>query len=631
MTAPTSQARPTKDRPSLAQLGSARPRLRAVAVAPLLTVVPAGFAVGAAVALAPAQARVPLGWGLGAALLLLCAAVAVAGHAAQTSRLLLRRLEAVSQDAGRLLQEKAALTEESAREHARLTDEFTRERARLAEQNAHQKVRLAAELDRERTRLSAENARVTDELRQARTDRATAVSASANTAGRLQALTTSMLADLRAMEERHADEDVLADLLHLDHRTAQAGRLADSVAVLTGARSGRRWARPIVMESILRGAMGRIGGYQRVRVHSASEAAVAGHAAEAVMHALAEILDNAATFSPPTAEVHVYVEEVPAGVIVSVEDSGLVMSEAQLRRAERAVSGTETGLGGLTGARLGLTVVGRLARKYGLTVSFRPSARGGTGVLVRIPQDILATPLSASTSVPTPTPASASTPAAASASASDQAAAATSVPTSARTSVPTPTPPPFRAPSSPQPPPSPASPSSPDPVVRGSSSPFPGPRPGPWSDPDDPEEFPWSGSHGSYAASHAVPDLDPEPVPAHGFRPRPADHAELLPRRHRGRTLAEAEAETAVEARAEAGAAVDGTAEAGADRAGTPGSRAASRATSRETSHPTPDDVMNRATRFDNFRQAVRRPPADEPVQARTSPATPHPEGDPTS
>ncbi|MFJ8938358.1 sensor histidine kinase [Streptomyces sp. NPDC102365] len=622
MTAPTSQARPTKDRPSLAQLGSARPRLRAVAVAPLLTVVPAGFAVGAAVALAPAQARVPLGWGLGAALLLLCAAVAVAGHAAQTSRLLLRRLEEVSQDAGRLLQEKAALTEESAREHARLTDEFTRERARLAEQNAHQKVRLAAELDRERTRLGAENARVSDELRQARTDRDTAISASAHTAGRLQALTTGMLADLRAMEERHADEDVLADLLHLDHRTAQAGRLADSVAVLTGARSGRRWARPIVMESILRGAMGRIGGYQRVRIHSASEAAVAGHAAEAVMHALAEILDNAANFSPPTAEVHVYVEEVPAGVVVSVEDSGLVMGEAQLRHAERAVSGTQPGPGGLTGARLGLTVVGLLARKYGLTVSFRPSARGGTGVLVRIPQDILAT---------TPAPAATPGTGATSARTADTTSVPTPVPASAPTSVPTATPPPFRAPfstststatstatSAGSVPPA-------NPGVRGSSSPFPGPRPGPWSDPDDPEEFPWSGSHGpsaSYAASHAVPDLDPEPVPAHGFRPRHADrpdhpgrsddaehadhadhadHAELLPRRHRGRTLAEAEA--AVEAATEAAA---------------------------QASRPSPDDVTNRATRFNDFRQAVRRPPADEPVQTRTSPATPHPEGDPT-
>src|SRR5690606_20669810 len=172
-------------------------------------------------------------------------------------------------------------------------------------------------------------------------------------------------------------------------------RLADSVAVLTGARSGRRWARPIGMESILRGAMGRISGYQRVRVHSTSDTAVAGHAAEGVMHALAELLDNAANFSPPTAEVHVYVEEVPAGVIVSVEDSGLVMGESQLRRAERAVSGESAELGGLTGTRLGLAVVGRLARRYGLRVSYRPSARGGTGVLMLVPQDILVPPESA--------------------------------------------------------------------------------------------------------------------------------------------------------------------------------------------------------------------------------------------
>ncbi len=109
-----------------------------------------------------------------------------------------------------------------------------------------------------------------------------------------------------------------------------------------------------------------------MRLHSSSDAAVAGHAAEGVMHALAELMDNAANFSPPTAEVHVYVEEVPAGVIIAVEDSGLVMSDVQLRRAEAAVSAENQDLAGLSGTRLGLAVVGRLARKHGLTVSFRP-------------------------------------------------------------------------------------------------------------------------------------------------------------------------------------------------------------------------------------------------------------------
>ncbi|MGX1301657.1 signal transduction histidine kinase [Streptomyces albogriseolus] len=446
-----------------------RPTPRSLLPAPVLTAACCAVAVVAAFFLAP-QAAIGTVLVTGViASVLLCAAVTAAAYAQLSARAARARLEAVTQDVGRLLQERSRLTEDARRRHELLTGELTRERARLsaeldqerahlaealaderdrlAEQHAAEQARLAheraeertrtddahtaelarsaerhtAELDRltaqhadelaklteehteerdrleeerdrlarERIRLAGENARLTTRLREAEGARAAALAATANAAGRMQALSTGMLADLRAMEEKHHDEEVLADLLHLDHRTAQAGRLADSVAVLTGARSGRRWARPIPMESILRGAMGRIAGYQRVRVHSASDISVAGHAAEGVMHALAELLDNAANFSPPTAEVHVYVEEVPAGVIVSVEDSGLVMGEAQLRRAERAVSGESTELGGLTGTRLGLAVVGRLARRYGLRVSYRPSARGGTGVLVLLPQDIL--------------------------------------------------------------------------------------------------------------------------------------------------------------------------------------------------------------------------------------------------
>ncbi|MFD8535553.1 ATP-binding protein [Streptomyces rubrogriseus] len=355
-----------------------RPTPRALAAVALPCALVSALVVGGAVAAAPSSVRLPLGLGAGAAAILLCAALTAAVHAVRAERATRRLLTAARAEADADRSRAAATAE---RERDALVAEFTRERERLAEQR-----------DREVARLTEESARLGERLRQATGERAAAVSATANAAGRMQALATGMLADLRAMEERHSDEAVLADLLHLDHRTAQAGRLADSVAVLTGARSGRRWARPIGMESILRGAMGRIAGYRRVRVHSSSDTAVAGHAAEGVMHALAELLDNAANFSPPTAEIHVYVEEVPAGVIVSVEDSGLVMGEVQLRRAQQAVAGETAGLGGLTGTRLGLAVVGRLAAKYGLKVSFRPSARGGTGVLMLVPQDILSGP-----------------------------------------------------------------------------------------------------------------------------------------------------------------------------------------------------------------------------------------------
>ncbi|MBW4720512.1 sensor histidine kinase [Saccharothrix obliqua] len=230
-----------------------------------------------------------------------------------------------------------------------------------------------------------------EEVGRGERSRAAAMAACGNAAGRMQALATSMLADLREMEDRHG-EDVLGDLLKLDHSTAQAGRLADSIAVLTGSRSGRRWTKPIVMESVLRGAIGRISAYQRVRTHSTSTAAIVGYAAEGVMHALAELIDNACGFSPPSEQVHVYVEEVQAGVVVTVEDGGLVMSDLALRRAELIVSGESLDLTGLSGTRLGLAVVGRLARKHGLTISFRPSSRGGTGVVVMIPRTLVTEP-----------------------------------------------------------------------------------------------------------------------------------------------------------------------------------------------------------------------------------------------
>ncbi|MQA12127.1 MAG: ATP-binding protein [Pseudonocardiaceae bacterium] len=222
--------------------------------------------------------------------------------------------------------------------------------------------------------------------------RAAAMAACANAAGRVQALSTSMLADLREMEDRHSEE-VLGDLLKLDHSTAQAGRLADSIAVLSGARSGRRWTKPIVMESILRGAAGRIGAYQRVRVHSTSTAAIAGYAAEDVMHTLAELMDNATRFSAPSEEVHVYVEELHTGIVVAIEDGGLGMKPQALQRAETAVSLAEPlDLTNLSGTRLGLAVVGCLARKHQLQVFFRPSSRGGTGVVVRIPNQLITQP-----------------------------------------------------------------------------------------------------------------------------------------------------------------------------------------------------------------------------------------------
>jgi signal transduction histidine kinase len=232
---------------------------------------------------------------------------------------------------------------------------------------------------------------VVEEVAAAEGRGAAAMAACASAAARFQAQTTRMLAELREMENRHGDDKVFADLMELDHRVSQLGRLADSIALLAGGRSGRRWTKPIPMESILRGAMGRIDAYQRVRMHSVSSAAVVGYAAEGVMHALAELMDNASAFSAHGSEVHVYVEDEDVGVVITIEDSGLGMRKRERQRAEGLVSRSRD-LSTLAGTRMGLAVVGRLASRYGLSVNFRPSSRGGTGVVVMVPRQLIAQP-----------------------------------------------------------------------------------------------------------------------------------------------------------------------------------------------------------------------------------------------
>ncbi|MFH8986422.1 sensor histidine kinase [Streptomyces varsoviensis] len=332
-------------------------------------VVTGGLCLWAALA-APVSVRTPVAWGGGAAAALLSLSLAMTAHSVRTARARRDQIAALEAEAGRLADDTLPALVAVLRRGSSVDTALAH--VRQPADGAHQRI----------VRILAE------EVGRGERMRAAAMSACANAAGRVQALATSMLADLREMEHRHGEE-VLGDLLKLDHSTAQAGRLADSIAVLTGARSGRRWTKPIAMESILRGAMGRISAYRRVRLHSSSTAAVAGHAAEGIMHALAEIMDNATTFSPPSSEAHVYVEEAQAGVVITVEDGGLVMSEAALRRAEQAVSSETLDLLTLSGTRLGLAVVGCLARKHGLSVSFRPSSRGGTGVVILIPQQLV--------------------------------------------------------------------------------------------------------------------------------------------------------------------------------------------------------------------------------------------------
>jgi signal transduction histidine kinase len=216
-----------------------------------------------------------------------------------------------------------------------------------------------------------------------------------NVARRVQAIVHRQASELREMEEHHGrNPDVFDDLLRIDHGTALIGRLADSIAVLGGARPSRQWPKPVPLFSVLRGAMSRILEYPRVDLHSIAKVAIVGTAVEPLIHACAELLDNATRYSPPQTRVHVTAVEVQTGIAIEIEDGGVSLSEEARARAENMLARAQAGsnmndLG--ESPRLGMAVVGRLSRMYDLQVSLRQSAYGGVRVVLIVPRAMITT------------------------------------------------------------------------------------------------------------------------------------------------------------------------------------------------------------------------------------------------
>lgn len=363
--------------------GSPRPAASSVW---LLPVAVTAAATAAAAVLVSESARTPVLW-IGAV-----AVVMVAVACAEAAR----RGRLVQELRGRLAEREAAVARQQA-ETRHLADELLPqvvERLRKGEFPEDVLDSLDAPAGHEAVLRSVLDAVVAEEdLRES------AQRAFVNIARRVQAIVHQQAQELREMEDRHGrSPDVFGDLLRIDHGTALIGRLADSIAVLGGARPGRQWSKAVPLYSVLRGAMSRIIDYQRVELHSVTEVAVFGTAVEPLIHALAELLDNATRYSPPQTKVHLTAVDVQSGIAVEIEDGGVSMSEEARKRAERMLRQAQQGIDvndlGET-PRLGLAVVGRLSQAYGFQVSLRSSAYGGVRAVLVVPQALITTAASA--------------------------------------------------------------------------------------------------------------------------------------------------------------------------------------------------------------------------------------------
>lgn len=207
-------------------------------------------------------------------------------------------------------------------------------------------------------------------------------------ARRTQALVHRQLTMLDVMERREVEPEDLEALFQVDHLATRMRRNAENLIVLSGATPGRGWRKPVPLIDVVRGALAEVEDYTRVTVLPIGSAALAGRAVGDVTHLLAELIENATSFSPPATPVQVGGQKVASGFVIEVEDRGLGMSEADLAAAnEQLRNPPEFKLSG--NVRLGLYVVGRLALRHGVRVELRPSPYGGTLAIVLIPATLV--------------------------------------------------------------------------------------------------------------------------------------------------------------------------------------------------------------------------------------------------
>ncbi|MDX3643992.1 nitrate- and nitrite sensing domain-containing protein [Streptomyces sp. MB09-02B] len=209
-------------------------------------------------------------------------------------------------------------------------------------------------------------------------------------ARRSQVLLHRQLDLLSVMEQRQQEQRnhaELYDLYRVDYLATRMRRHSESLLILSGIAPGRGWRDPIALTDVLRAAVAEIEDGTRVQVWAVPKVSLNGGSVADVIHLLAELVENAAAFSPPSTKVQLRAARLRDGILIEVEDSGFGMNEEGMAEANRKLRSERVDL--LDAKQIGLFVVNRLADRQGLRVELRQSTDGGVAAAVFIPENLI--------------------------------------------------------------------------------------------------------------------------------------------------------------------------------------------------------------------------------------------------
>ncbi|MFG2619261.1 nitrate- and nitrite sensing domain-containing protein [Streptomyces sp. NPDC048507] len=206
---------------------------------------------------------------------------------------------------------------------------------------------------------------------------------------RNQSLIEGQLTLITDLENNEADPDQLENLFRLDHLATRMRRNGENLLILAGENPGRRWDQPVPLVDVLRAASSEVEQYERIELSGVSEAEIHGQAVTDLVHLLAELLENATTFSSPQTKVRVNATRLPDGrVMVEIHDKGIGLTAEDFADINHKLANPPT-VDAAVSQRMGLFVVGRLADRHDIRVQLRPSGEAaGTTSLVMLPDAI---------------------------------------------------------------------------------------------------------------------------------------------------------------------------------------------------------------------------------------------------
>jgi signal transduction histidine kinase len=210
-----------------------------------------------------------------------------------------------------------------------------------------------------------------------------------NLSQRSQSLVERQIRLIEGLEQGEQDRERLASLFKMNRIAARMYRNSQNLLLMAGHDLASSWNQPVALANVIRAVVSEIEEYERVSLNAQPDIAVRGPAVNDVVHLLAELIENATSFSAAEMSVDVSGQLLTTGgVVVDVTDRGVGMSAKEMEYANWQLENQPAQDINVL-KWMGLSVVARLAARHGMRVRLQQAEFGGLTALVWLPDEIL--------------------------------------------------------------------------------------------------------------------------------------------------------------------------------------------------------------------------------------------------